>query len=107
MNTIDYSKIDIARIRRHILKTDPEVFDAMWAGHKTHEIRFNDRDFKVGDELILKRTEFSGEQMKNGAPLRYTSRSMFRVVSHVQTGYGLKDGWVILSVQEPSMGVPL
>ena len=39
----------------HDLKTWPESFDAVEQGRKTHETRINDRDFKVGDFLRLKR----------------------------------------------------
>lgn len=39
----------------HDLKTWPEPFDAMATGVKTHEVRRNDRDFKIGDFLRLKR----------------------------------------------------
>ncbi len=82
----------------HKLKTDPAVFDAVASGAKTHEIRFNDRDFKVGDGLLLKRTRYTGWEMKEGGyPLEYTGESLRRVVSHVLEGYGLEPGWVILS----------
>jgi hypothetical protein len=37
----------------HNLKTWPEPFNAVCNGQKTHEVRKNDRDFKVGDILHL------------------------------------------------------
>jgi hypothetical protein len=38
----------------HDLKTWPESFEAIELGIKTHEVRFNDRDYQVGDLLRLK-----------------------------------------------------
>lgn len=81
----------------HPLKTDPEVFQAVWDGRKTFEIRLNDRDFKVGDALYLLETKHTGAEMKAGAPLVYTDRTQMKVVSHVLTGYGLAPGWCCLS----------
>lgn len=40
-------------INVHRLKTWPVYFYAVTAGNKNFEIRKNDRDFKVGDVLIL------------------------------------------------------
>lgn len=37
----------------HDLKIHPEHFKPVWCGEKTFEIRFNDRDYKVGDLLDL------------------------------------------------------
>ena len=37
----------------HHLKTKPEYFRAVIAGKKPFEIRKNDRDFKIGDKVIL------------------------------------------------------
>lgn len=91
----------------HELKTDPVAFDAVANGAKTHEIRYNDRDYAVGDVLILRRTRDSGWAMKNtGAPLVYTGEELRRCVTHVLEGcYGLQEGWVILSLA-PADGVP-
>ena len=88
--------------KAHTLKTDSEVFQAVSDGRKTFEIRFNDRDFKVGDELILLETIHSGEQMKQGKPLLYSGNEIHKIVSYVLSGYGLKEGWVILGIQGPN-----
>lgn len=38
----------------HILKTWPQYFSRVESGQKTFEVRKNDRDFQVGDYLLLK-----------------------------------------------------
>jgi Domain of unknown function (DUF3850) len=83
----------------HELKTDPEVFAAVLDGSKTHEIRRNDRDFKVGDRMRLRETRYTGQEMRgpHPRPLEYTGREVTRTVSHIQEGYGLQPEWVILS----------
>ncbi len=84
----------------HELKIDPEMFDALVSGEKTHELRFDDRGYAVDDTLWLFETKFSGAQMKAGSPLEYTGREMSRQVSHILRGpiFGLAAGWVILSL---------
>ncbi len=44
----------------HHLNVAPEYFDALIEGRKTFEIRLNDRDFQVGDVLVLKKHSESG-----------------------------------------------
>ena len=89
---------------KHELKTDAEVFDAVVSGKKTYEIRYNDRNFVVGDVLILRKTLYTGQEMREGKPLVYVDDAIERSVSHVLKGpiYGLSDGWVILSIAIPS-----
>lgn len=88
-------------MKTHELKTDPEVYDAVMSGHKTFEIRKNDRDFQHGDRLILRRTKHTGEQMKylDSCPLIYTGDCLSVVVTYILKGpvYGLADGWCIMS----------
>jgi hypothetical protein len=87
----------------HELKTDPGVFQASWEGLKKFEIRFNDRDFRPGDILILKETKYSYDEMNvnfDSKPLGYTGREIEQEVDYVLHGgaYGLDEGWAVLSV---------
>lgn len=87
----------------HELKTDPDVFQASFDGKKNYEIRWNDRDFKVGDTLTLKETTHSYSEMiniKNPKPLLFTGRELNEKVNHVLPGqkYGILPGWVILNL---------
>lgn len=82
----------------HDLKADPDAWDAVAAGIKTHEIRLDDRDFAVGDGLRLRKTRYTGHEMRTlGKPLEYIDQPIERIVSHIQRGYGLDPGWCILS----------
>lgn len=85
----------------HELKTDPDVFSAVYNGDKNFEIRFNDRDFKVDDDLVLRETKYTGEQMNHeDKPLEYTGREYRCIVGYILHGprYGLAEGWVIMSI---------
>lgn len=85
---------------RHTLKTDPDVFEAVFTGVKTFEIRKDDRGYKDGDHLLLRETENSGQEMAKGAPLKFTGRLIQAHVMYVLRGpvYGLEEGWVIMSI---------
>ena len=84
-------------MQTHELKTDPQVFDDVVSGKKTFEIRKDDRGFEVGDLLILRKTQHTGAEMANGAPLKYTG-TVYVYVTYILRGYGLEDGWVIMSI---------
>ncbi len=89
-------------MKTHILKTDPNVFSQSLLGFKPWEIRFNDRNFHVGDKLILKETQYSGKEMEEGAPLIYTKRELKTIINFTLFGnkYGLAKGWVIMTVSQ-------
>lgn len=84
----------------HELKIDAKAFDASTRGDKLFEIRFNDRNFEVGDELWLRETLHTEDEMKiNEMPLIYTGRELTVKVNYILSGpiYGLAEGWVIMS----------
>lgn len=85
----------------HELKTDPEVFDAVVAGKKTFEIRLDDRHYQLHDILVLRKMEFTGEEMKGGKPLNFIGQPFYVYVTYILHGpiYGLGEGWVIMALQ--------
>lgn len=75
----------------HELKTYPKYFQETIEGNKPFEIRKNDRNFQVGDVLILKEWDnikYSGREI--GAVVRYVLRDFI----------GLQEGYVALGVTD-------
>jgi len=77
----------------HELKIWTEYIRPVITGIKTFEIRKNDRDFKVGDILILK-----GYDADNN---KYTNEEIEVVVTFIlsETFFGLKDDYVVMSIK--------
>lgn len=89
---IDYQLL--REVKMHHLKILPKYFEDVQAGKKNFEIRENDRDFKVGDILILK--EYENE--------KYTGRIVKRKVNYILYGdkpftLGLAKGYCILGLE--------
>lgn len=78
--------------RIHELKTWEEYFQEVFMGHKTFEVRKNDRNFKKGDVLILKEWDNKKE--------RYTGREMVRNISYILEGgqFGIEKDYVVLAI---------
>lgn len=72
----------------HELKILPVYFEAVVNERKQFEIRKNDRDFQVGDQLILK------EWNKDG----FTGKSCQSEITYI-TDYMQKNGYVVLSIR--------
>lgn len=77
----------------HELKIMPEYFQAVRDGVKDFEIRYNDRDYKVGDNVVLR--EFDGD---------YTdSDPIERRIKYIYDGnIGLQEGFCILGLENPA-----
>lgn len=81
----------------HELKTWIEYFQFMVSGEKSFELRKNDRDFRAGQELMLK--EYDKESEK------YTSRILHCKITYVLKGeqaesFGLKEGFCIMGLEK-------
>ena len=78
----------------HELKILPKWFEDVQSNKKNFEIRKNDRDFKVGDTLMLK-------EWHRG---KFTGRFVTREVEYIYQGdgtYGLSDEYCILGLKIP------
>ena len=86
----------------HILKTDPAAFDAVRAGLKTFEVRYNDRGYKVGDLLTLKKTYHEAAKINSWDANPFTDDEPILVeVTHAIYGprYGIGAGWACMSIR--------
>lgn len=76
----------------HELKLSTEFFGRVQSGQKTFEIRKNDRDFQVGDVLILREWDPSERlYIDYSAPIRANVVYM--------TSFEQKDGYVVLGIE--------
>ena len=76
----------------HELKILPQFYNGVASHRKTFEIRKDDRDYQVGDRILLR--EFDGED--------YTGHQTRRIITYILRDakeYGLADGYCILGIQ--------
>ena len=84
----------------HELKTHPQFFSMIVAGTKTFEVRKDDRDFKLGDELLLKEYTpmgFYGDGVNDG---KYSGRILHRRIDYILKGgqFGIEKGYAVLAI---------
>lgn len=78
----------------HELHLWPGCFAAVEAGRKPFDVRLNDRNFQVGDAVLLCEYEPESEQP--------TGRTLERWVSYLLPGgsFGIEAGWCVLGFAE-------
>lgn len=74
---------------KHKLKIQSEYFKEVCTGTKSFEIRKNDRNFKVGDTLLLQ--EFIPETQE------YTGRIVERKIKYI-TDYAQQENYVVMAI---------
>lgn len=74
---------------KHELKLEIGYFGSVLAGFKTFEIRFNDRNYQVGDTLVLKEWDWALDT--------FTGREIEKKVTYI-TNYAQQDGYVVMSI---------
>lgn len=76
---------------KHDLKIWPEYYEAVLNGSKRFELRYNDRNYQVGDILRLK-------EYDDGLEV-FTGRALYVHVDYVLSRHaGLTDGYALLSI---------
>ncbi len=82
----------MSAITIHELKIKSIHFPDVLAHRKTHEVRFNDRNYQAGDCLNLREIDENGD---------YTGQEANAEVSHVLRGgqFGIAEGWCVLSLK--------
>lgn len=85
----------------HELKTWPIAFQAIVDGRKRHEVRVNDRDFKEGDELLLREFNDGKCAMNLFAARGYTGREQRVRVTYITPGgaWGLPPNICVMSIE--------
>ncbi len=86
-------KIGVRRV--HCLKTWPQFFEDIISGIKTFELRKDDRDFQVGDALLLQEYD----PYNNGGA--FTLRAVSRLVVYkldAASFSGIEKGYCILGL---------
>lgn len=75
----------------HELKILPDYYWEVFLGHKTFEIRKNDRDFKTGDMVILKEW--------NPITKLYTGNKLARKIIYILKDVeGLEKDFILMSI---------
>lgn len=84
----------------HSLKTWPEYYHAVESGEKPFEVRKNDRDFQVGDVLLLRKYQNPRPGYEH-VPGFYTGAHMRRRVTYILhgPGFGVEAGFCILGLE--------
>lgn len=101
---------EVARTGRvHDLKTWPEFFEEVISGRKVHEIRENDRDFRVGDALLLREYKPPPAGPFGGVAGDFTGRYTVRLVTYVTPGgkWRLPDNICVMSIAPHPEPLPM
>jgi hypothetical protein len=80
----------------HHLKTWPPYFDEVSIGLKPFEWRIDDRDFKIGDTLILQ--EYIPNPENPGREGQYTGREITKLVSYIFSPWPTNKRTVVMAL---------
>lgn len=84
---------------RHVLKTWPSFFQSLKSGDKNFELRRNDRNFKVGDTLLLQEFNPRADALEQytGEELEFTITYLLKGTQVVD--FGLDKDFVIMAIK--------
>lgn len=80
----------------HKLKILEDFADAVAMGHKTFEVRKNDRGFQKGDIVIFDCID------KDGSLIQHCIHHKAYEITYVLNGWGIENGYVVFGIKEVS-----
>ena len=86
-------------MKTHKLKLQQPFFDDVYYNRKEFEVRKNDRNYKVGDRLLL--VEFPTENKK----YKYVQKDIKYILEGGQ--FGIEEGYVVFGLKEVPFAEPL
>lgn len=78
----------------HRIKLREEFCEAVYIGDKPFEIRYNDRDYQKGDEVIFIPVNAEGETIPH-----IISKRVYEI-TYVISGWGLQENWVAFGIKK-------
>ena len=79
-------------MKTHLLKLADKYWESVENGLKTFEVRYNDRDFKVGDHVKFRRVN-SEEEMGLTFIITY-------LLTHEDFPQGIPEGWCVFAIDK-------
>jgi Domain of unknown function (DUF3850) len=93
---------------RHTLKSWPPYFADTWVGVKTFDVRRDDRDYQIGDEVQFIEWEHGGSCATLSGVGRETGRKLLRRIVYIlgresrgsadAHSFGIEPGFVVLGL---------
>lgn len=80
-------------MKTHYLKSTTQPFSDVKSRLKKAEFRNNDRDFAVGDLVVLMHWKYA----RDGIRAYYTGERQWIQITHIQTDFGIPEGFCVLS----------
>ena len=77
-------------MKTHLLKLADQYWEPVLTGLKTFEVRYNDRNFEVGDHVKFRRVN-SEEEMGLTFTITY-------VLTHDDFPQGIPEGWCVFAI---------
>jgi len=77
----------------HELKIQRNYLERLVSGKKKAELRYNDRDYQLGDQLKFY------NQLKGLNTPGDDDFYLWYTITHIHSGLGLADGYVMLSIE--------
>jgi len=88
----------------HHLKIMPLYFNAVVEGNKNFEVRYDDRDYRIGDTLVLQEWKKEPFPSREGS---YTGRECRRTVTYILSGveWGMQPSYVVMGLRDETSNV--